>query len=139
MASLKLAKSIAYAMAEDIRKARYRILRKADPNETYELMVLMDDLKEVGDQSWLESLSNRFERGQHYIGKHMEIEDPDEAQEIANEMAADLREMKQRRAEFMQAEVTIERLRNAEKLVAKYGVKLNLADRLQTSAEVSPN
>ena len=139
MASLKLAKSVAYAMAEDLRKARHRVLGKATPEETYDLMVLIDDLKDVGDQSWLESLSSRYERGQHHLGMHIEIDDPEEAQEIANEMAADLRKLNEMRGELVRAEVTEQRLREAEELVGKYGVKVNLSGRLQKPGEVSPN
>ncbi len=30
--------------------------------------------------SWLESLSTRLEKGQHYLGKNLETEDPKAAQ-----------------------------------------------------------
>jgi len=140
MKTLKLAKSVAYALAEDIRLARQKLIGKATIEETYELMMLIDGLKDMGDQSWLESLSNRFERGQHYLGRNLNIEDPAEAQEVANEMAADLREMKQRQAEFSEEnEVTMERLQAADQLLEKYGFHLNLTTRLQTEAEVWPN
>ncbi|HEY3780333.1 MAG TPA: hypothetical protein VGL56_04560 [Fimbriimonadaceae bacterium] len=140
MKTLKLAKSVAYAMAEDIRVARQKVIGKATIEETYELMILIDALKDMGDQTWMESLSNRFERGQHYLARNLNIEDPAEAQAIANEMAADLRELKERRAEDCRDnEVTEERLKAAEVLFEKHGIQVNLTSRLQSGGEDWPN
>ena len=102
-------------------------------------MVLRDDLLDMAQSNWLESLSNRFERGQHHLAEHMNIEDPDEAQEIANNMAADLRELKNLRSTGFGEPVTEERLREAEEILARGGVKLKLVDRGMVPKDISHN
>jgi len=136
---MKLAKSVAEAMAEEIRVVRHRLLRKMDPNESYFLMVLRNDLLNVAQMNWLESLSNRYERGSHYLGRNLGIEDPNEAQEIANGMAADLRVLRNLSMELEREPVTAERLRRAEEMVAHYGGKLTLVDRGKIPEDIALN
>jgi hypothetical protein len=139
MPEVRFAKSVAESMAEELRHARWKVLRKITIEEAYFLMVLRDDLLDMAQGNWLESLSNRFERGQHHLGEHLEIENPDEAQEIANEMAADLRELKNLRSDTFGEPVTEERLREAEQILARGGVKLKLVDRGMVPKDISPN
>lgn len=139
MDPMKLAKPIAHSMAKDLQKARWRALRQISVDQAYFLLRLYDDLISVGDLNWMESLSNRLERGQHYIAKHHEIDDPELAQEIANEMADDLRDMREMRGELLRDPLTIDRLRTAEEILMPCGIKLHLLDRLQTEEEVSLN
>lgn len=136
---MKLSKSVAEAMAEEIRVVRHRLLRKMEVEESFFLMELREDLLNVAQRNWLESLSNRFERGQHYLGRNLGIADPKEAQAVANEMAEDLRDMRKRSLEFMREPLTEERLRQAEELVAKYGRKLVLVDRGRIPKDVGLN
>jgi hypothetical protein len=128
-------------MAEDILAIRRRMLRKMSPEETLILLELADDLKEMAQLAWFDSLANRFERGQHHLGTHLEIDDPNKAQEIANEMAADMRELRNHCVEFDhdRQEVTEERLGDAEKLVARYGGTLELLDRGKIQKDISLN
>lgn len=139
MDPMKLSKTVAEAMAEEIRVVRHRLLRKMDPEETLFLMELREDLLNIAQRNWLESLSNRFERGQHYLGRNLGIEDPREAQQVANDMAGSLREMRMRSLEFMGEPLTVERLRKAEEMVARYGRKLVLVDRGQIPKDISLN
>ena len=128
-------------MAEDIMAVRRQMLRKMAPDETYFLMCLADDLKEMAQLAWFDSLANRFERGQHSIGTHLDLDNPEQAQEIANEMAADMRVLRNMCLEstYDREEVTDERLRQAEELVARYGGSLELLDRGKTPKDVSLN
>ncbi len=134
MKPLKFKKSVAEGMARDIMSARAQILRGADPEETWLLMRLADDLKSLGAAERLETLANKYEAGNHYLAYHLEIED-EEAQDAANKMASDLRRLKSRADELVQEPVTEERLKAAEKICGNYGVKLELLNRTAGSDE----
>lgn len=138
---MRFAKSVANRMAEDIRIERRRLLRKMNPEETYFLMVLADDLENIAMLDRLEVLANKFERGQHHIGTHLEIGDETKAQEIANEMATDMRELRRMAldADRDREEVTEQRLREAEEMVARYGGELQLVDRSKVPKDISLN
>ena len=137
MQPMKLARSVAEAMARDVMDARRKALRRMTIDEGYTLMVLSENLKDVAQANWLESLANRFERGQHYLGRNLEIDDPEEEQAIANEMAGDLRELRQHIT--FEEPVTVERLRNAEEILGKYGIELKLVDRAMVPEDVPLN
>src|SRR5687767_6596782 len=96
---MRLKKDLAEAMARDIVAARRRILRRATPEETYELMVLSDDLKHMAHLSWMDSLADRFGRGQHHLGKNFDL-GPGEAEALGQEMAQDMRDIADRTREF---------------------------------------
>jgi hypothetical protein len=136
---LNFSKSVAHAMARDVQQARWDALERLDPEEAYFLLQLYDSLIDVGDVSWLASLSDRYERGQHHLGKHVGIDDPVEEQEVANEMAEDLRELKRLRLETMREPLTEEGLKKAEELLRRAGVELKLLDRGQVPQDVWQN
>ncbi len=135
---LRFKKGVAEGMARDIMKARRQILRRADPMETWVLMRLADDIKSLGEIEHLESLATKFEEGDHYLARNLD-NDPHEAQEVANEMAADLRVLKGHAAELVGEPVTVERLRQAEELLCRYGVELDLVDRAKLPKDVHLN
>jgi hypothetical protein len=138
---LRLKKSLAESMAKDVKFARWKVLRKVSIEEAYELMRLMDDLEHMAHIDWLDSLATRYSRGQHHLGKHLEIDDPAEVQELADEIADDMREL----YEMATAEddertpVTVNRLRWAEELIAKHGVPIVLVARASSDYDVSLN
>jgi len=138
MRPLKFKKGMCEGMARDIMAARGRILRRAEPEETYTLMRLADDLKSLGQMEHLETLANKFEAGRHYIGEHHDIEDPEVAQGIADEMAADLRKLKSHVLPTYEP-ITEERLRQAQQICGNYGVGLNLLERTAGSQDIRLN
>src|SRR5579859_2214730 len=135
MKALKFKKGVAEAMARDIMAARRKILRRADPGDTWILMRLADNLKDLGQADHLEALANRFETGNHYVGRNLEIDDPEEAQGVANEMAADLRVFKSHMEELVDEPITEDRLRHAEEICRNYGVTLSLLSRTGGAGE----
>lgn len=125
-------------MADDLRDARWKALRKLTIEQALLLLHLRDDLQTVGDMSWYDSLANRMERGQHFIAKHHEVSD-EEAQEAADEMASGMRQFHRHAAEMLHADVTLERLQEAEDLLRSKGVDINLVGRLESPDEIALN
>jgi hypothetical protein len=138
MDPMKLARSVAAAMARDVRDARWKVLRKLTVEEAYMLMTLWNDLELVSDMNWHDSLARRLETGHHIIGRNLEL-DEEEAIELSKEMAAAERESKRHMRELMREPMTIERLRKGEELLRSKGVEINLLDRSQVTEEVPLN
>lgn len=138
---MMLKQSLAQAMARDIKHARWKVLRKVTPEQAYFLMRLFEDLEQMAHISWLDSLAERYSRGQHHLGKHLEIDDPDEVKEIANEIADDMRRFKEMAQEFddEREPVTLERLRQAEELLANHGQHVVLVARARGDHDLSMN
>jgi hypothetical protein len=138
---MMLKKSVAEVMARDIKFARFGVLRKVTVEQAYFLMRLMEDLEHMAHIEWLDSLANRYERGQHHLAKHLEIEDPEEVVETAHEIAEDMRQFKRMAEEFddEREPVTIERLQEAEDLLAKHGYPVVLVARARGDHEISLN
>ena len=138
---MMLKKSVAEAMARDIKFARWRVLRKVTIEQAYFLIRLMEDLEHMAHIEWLDSLANRYERGQHHLGRHLELDDPGEVEETAQEIAEDMRQFKRMAEEFddEREPVTIERLQEAEDLLAKHGYPVVLVSRAKGNFDLSLN
>ena len=133
-----MSKSMLDRLAEDIRHARWKVLRKISIDDAYYLMVLREDLLNVSQRNWLDSLSNRYERGQHHLKEHFETDD-DSAQEIADSMAADMRVLRSHMEEMIEEPVTVERLLRAEEIFRNAGLEMKLVDRGQIPKDLCPN
>ena len=141
MKELTFSKSVAEAMAETIRRARHVwLLRgKLSVEEAYFLMCLMDDLKTVAHISWMESLSNRYARGQHHLDKHTDIDDPQVIEGFAKEISEDMHTFKMMTMESLREPVTEERLRKAEEIIRRCGTNIKLVDPGQIPKDLHQN
>src|SRR5437588_10019952 len=130
MDPMKLARSVAAAMARDVRDARWKVLRKITPQEALFLLDLYSDLELVSDMNWHSSLSRRLEKRPQVWVENMELEE-DEAEDVIKEMADFEEEAAEQMRELMREPMTIERLRRGEELREWQGGELTLVGRGQ--------
>lgn len=104
-----------------------------------ELMILADDIEAAGQMEHLEKLARQFEAGRHHLQENLELDSPEIAQQVANEMAEDLRVLNSHASEMQSQPVTEERLQRAKEMIGRYGVDLVLPDRATTPKEINLN
>jgi len=114
-------------------------LRQAPPQETHQLMVLADDVEAAGSIEHLEKLARQFEAGRHHLQENLELDNPETAQQVANEMAEDLRVLNSHTSELQSQPVTEERLQQAKEMFQRYGVDLPLPDLATNLNEINFN
>jgi hypothetical protein len=136
MDPMKLSRSVAMSMAEDLRDARWKVLKKLTPEEGLFLLNLKDDLELVSDMNWHASLAKRLKDRPEVWIENMELE---EDEEHAVDEMADFEEVaSEQMRELIREPVTVERMKRAEELIRSKGGEVNLTARLQ-SLEGSPN
>ncbi len=137
MDPMKLSRSVAMGMANDVRDARWKVLRKLTIEEAYFLMVLKDDLELVSDMNWHASLAKRLRSRPEVWVTNMELDEDEE--HVVDEMADFEEQAIGHMRELMREPMTMERLKQGEELLLSKGVKINLTNRLQSDGEVHPN
>jgi hypothetical protein len=134
MDPMKLSRSVAKAMADDVRDARWKVLRKLTPLEALFLLNLKDDLEVVSDMSWHDSLARRMKSRPEAWVENMELGD-EKGFEFVEDMAEDIEETKEMLRELIREPVTIERLQKGQDVLRSKGIDVNLLNRLQTEEE----
>lgn len=136
MDPMKLSRSVAISMANDVRDARWKVLRKITVEEALFLLNLKEDLELVSDMNWHASLARRLRSRPEVWVRNMDLDEDQEG--IVDEMRDFEEDSSERMREMIREPVTVERMKKAEALFASKGIKVNLTSRTEAD-EVSFN
>ena len=126
------------AMANDVRDARWKVLKELTPQEGLFLLSLKDDLEVISQMNWHASLSRRLRSRPEVWIENMGLGE-EEGLEVTEDMADAEDESEEMMREIIREPMTVERLQKGEELLRSKGVKINLTNRLEKDEEVSPN
>ena len=138
MDPMKLSRSVAEAMARDVRDARWKILRKISVEDAYFLMKVMDDLETISHMNWHASLARSLDERPEVWIENMELDEED-GHETTEEMADFERQAVEQMREMIREPMTVERLKKAEDLIRSHGVDITLVGRSQVTEEIPLN
>ena len=125
------------SMANEVRDARWKVLRQLTPQEGLFHLNLKSDLELVSDMNWHASLARRLKSRPEVWVENMELEEDEE--HFVDEMGDFEEKAVDMMREMIREPVTVERMEKAEKLLASKGATINLTHRTEGEEEASLN